>query len=221
MNEYVESSDVSRLIAEASTDAMSLTAQVQKRPFSVVLLDEIEKASPQVLTTLLQMLDEGILRDAKNREVSFRDAIIICTSNAGADIIREKIMGGENYEALKTEIINTLIEKREFKPEFLNRFDEICLFKPLSREDLLKVCDLLIKNVNKTLAPQKISVEVEPEAKAILIEAGYDPLLGARPMRRIISKTVENIVAKKSLRGEISSGSILKITKAEIEEELK
>ncbi|MBQ2638511.1 ATP-dependent Clp protease ATP-binding subunit [Candidatus Saccharibacteria bacterium] len=221
MNEYVESSDVNRLIAEGSSDAMSLTAQVQKHPFSVVLLDEIEKASPQVLTTLLQMLDEGILRDTKNREISFRDAIIICTSNAGADIIREKIRSGENYETLRSEIINSLIENRDFKPEFLNRFDEICLFKPLSKDDLIKICDLLIAGVNKTLSPQKISVSLEPEAKELLIEAGYDPLLGARPMRRIVSKTVENIVAKASLRGEISSGSTLNITKAKIEEELK
>ena len=221
MNEYVESGDVNRLIAEGSVDSMSLTAQVQKHPFSVVLLDEIEKASPQVLTTLLQMLDEGILRDTKNREISFRDAIIICTSNAGADIIREKITSGENYETLKNEIMSSLIESREFKPEFLNRFDEICLFKPLGEADLMKICDLLIAGVNKTLAPQKISVQVEPEAKELLIEAGYDPLLGARPMRRIVSKTVENIVAKASLRGDISSGSNLTIKKSEIEEELR
>lgn len=221
MNEYVESTDVNRLIAEGSVDAMSLAAQVQKHPFSVVLLDEIEKASPQVLTTLLQMLDEGILRDAKNREISFRDAIVICTSNAGADVIREKIQNGEKYENLKNEIVNQLISSREFKPEFLNRFDEICLFKPLSKEDLGKICDLLIAGVNKTLAPQKIAVSLAEDAKDVLIEAGYDPLLGARPMRRIVSKTVENIVAKASLRGDIASGSNIIISKAEIEEELK
>ena len=221
MNEYVESSDVNRLIAEGATDAMSLTAQVQKHPFSVVLLDEIEKAAPEVLTTLLQMLDEGILRDTKNREISFRDAIVICTSNAGADLIREKIKNGEGYDSLKDELVNHLIESREFKPEFLNRFDEICIFKPLEKDDLMKICDILIKNVNKTLAPQKISVSLDDDAKALLIEKGYDPMLGARPMRRIVSKTVENIVAKKSLGGEIGSGSNVIITKAEIERELE
>ncbi len=221
MNEYVESSDVNRLIAEGATDAMSLTAQVQKHPFSVVLLDEIEKAAPEVLTTLLQMLDEGILRDTKNREISFRDAIVICTSNAGADLIREKIKNGEGYDNLKDELVNHLIESREFKPEFLNRFDEICIFKPLEKDDLMKICDILIKNVNKTLAPQKISVSLDDDAKALLIEKGYDPMLGARPMRRIVSKTVENIVAKKSLGGEIGSGSNVIITKAEIEKELE
>ena len=219
MNEYVESSDVNRLIAEGATDAMSLTAQVQKHPFSVVLLDEIEKASPQVLTTLLQMLDEGILRDTKNHEISFRDAIVICTSNAGADLIRERINDG-NYENLKNEITNHLISTREFKPEFLNRFDEICLFKPLSKDDLRKIVDLLIKGVNKTLAPQKIEVVVDEAAKDILIDAGFDPMLGARPMKRVVSKTVENIVAKASLKGEIKSGDALTITADAIKKEL-
>ena len=117
--------------------------------------------------------------------------------------------------------MNQLISNLEFKPEFLNRFDEICLFKPLSKEDLGKICDLLIAGVNKTLAPQKIVVSLAEDAKDVLIEAGYDPLLGARPMRRIVSKTVENIVAKASLRGDISSGSNIIISKSEIEEELK
>lgn len=219
MNEYVESSDVNRLIAEGSTDAMSLTAQVSKHPFSVVLLDEIEKASPQVLTTLLQMLDEGILRDSKNHEISFRDAIVICTSNAGADMIREKI-NSSDYEKIKDELTNHLIQTREFKPEFLNRFDEICLFKPLSKDDLKKITNLLINGVNKTLAPQKIKVELDDSAIDVLIEAGYDPMLGARPLKRVVSKTVENIVAKASLRGDIKSGDVLNINGEEIKKEL-
>ena len=219
MNEYVESTDVNRLIAEGATDAMSLTAQVSKHPFSVVLLDEIEKASPQVLTTLLQMLDEGILRDTKNHEISFRDAIVICTSNAGADMIRENI-GSTDYEKIKDELTNYLIQTREFKPEFLNRFDEICLFKPLSKDDLRKITELLIKGVNKTLAPQKIEVRLDEAALDALIEAGYDPMLGARPLRRVVSKTVENIVAKASLRGDIKSGDILNITVNDIKAEL-
>jgi ATP-dependent Clp protease ATP-binding subunit ClpA len=184
-----------------------------------VLLDEIEKASPQVLTTLLQMLDEGILRDTKNHEISFRDAIVICTSNAGADMIRENI-GSTDYEKIKDELTNHLIQTREFKPEFLNRFDEICLFKPLSKDDLRKITELLIKGVNKTLAPQKIEVRLDEAALDALIEAGYDPMLGARPLRRVVSKTVENIVAKASLRGDIKSGDILNITVNDIKAEL-
>ena len=216
MNEFVSASDVSRLIKEGASDALSLTAQVMKQPFSVVLLDEIEKAHPSVITTLLQVLDEGILRDEKNREVSFRDSIIIATSNAGANTIREKISAGESITELKEEIINDLISNGEFKPEFLNRFDEICLFKPLSKEDLIQVLDLIIASTNKTLANQKISVSLTPEAKQILIDKGYDPKMGARPMRRIVQKTVENIVASAILSGAAEAGSTLTITPSEI-----
>ena len=212
LNEFVSADDVSRLIRDGATDAMSLTAQVMKQPFSVVLLDEIEKAHPSVLTTLLQVLDEGVLRDEKNREVSFRDCIIIATSNAGANEIREKIAAGIRIEEFKEQLIEDLISAGEFKPEFLNRFDEICLFKPLSKEDLVGVLDLIIASTNKTLAPQKISVTLTPEAKQILIEKGYDPKMGARPMRRIVQKTVENIVAAAILSGAAQPGSTLTIT---------
>ena len=132
MNEFVSSNDVSRLIQDGASDALSLTAQVMKQPFSVILLDEIEKAHPSVLTTLLQVLDEGILRDEKNREISFRDSIIIATSNAGANTIREQISSGAKIEDFKEALIDDLISAGEFKPEFLNRFDEICFFKPLT-----------------------------------------------------------------------------------------
>lgn len=212
MNEFVSAEDVNRLIRDGATDALSLTAQVMKQPFAVVLLDEIEKAHPSVLTTLLQVLDEGILRDEKNREVSFRDTIIIATSNAGANTIREKITAGASINDFKEEFIETLISSNEFKPEFLNRFDEICLFKPLSKEDLTKVLDLIIASTNKTLEPQKIAVNLTPEAKQILIDKGYDPKMGARPMRRIVQKTVENIVAAAILSGAAQPGSTLTIT---------
>ena len=216
MNEFVAAKDVSRLIKDGAKDPLSLTAQVMKQPFSVVLLDEIEKAHPSVLTTLLQALDEGILRDEKNREISFRDAIIIATSNAGANEIREQIKSGKKIEDFKEEFIENLISSNEFKPEFLNRFDEICLFKPLDKNDLLKILDLMIKSTNKTLAPQKISVELEDDAKKILIEKGYDPKMGARPMRRLVQKTVENIVAAAILSGAATPGSTLKISASEI-----
>ena len=216
MNEFVTAEDVARLIKDGAKDALSLTAQVMKKPFSVVLLDEIEKAHPSVLTTLLQVLDEGILRDEKNREVSFRDTIIIATSNAGANEIREKIMAGEEIGGFKEELLDKIISSGEFKPEFLNRFDEICLFKPLSKEDLTKILDLIIASTNRTLEPQRIAVNVAPEAKQILIEKGYDPKMGARPMRRIVQKTVENIVAAAILSGAATPGSTLTITPNEI-----
>ena len=216
MNEFVSPDDVSRLIRDGATDALSLTAQVSKQPFSVVLLDEIEKAHPAVLTTLLQVLDEGILRDERNREVSFRDCIIIATSNAGADEIRNKVAEGADLSSFKEELIDLLISRGEFKPEFLNRFDETCLFTPLSKEDIAKVLDLMILSTNKTLAPQKIAVVVSDEAKQILIEKGYDPKMGARPMRRIVQKTVENIVAAAILSGAATPGSVLTITPSSI-----
>ncbi|MBR3236750.1 ATP-dependent Clp protease ATP-binding subunit [Candidatus Saccharibacteria bacterium] len=217
MNEFVSSSDVNRLIQSGENEAESLTASVSKKPFSVILLDEIEKAHPSVLTTLLQVLDEGVLRDEKNREISFRDSIIIATSNAGANEIRDKIANGIDINTVKEEIIEKLISTGEFKPEFLNRFDEVCLFKPLSKEDLLAILDLIIASTNKTLESQKISVKLTPEAKQLLIEKGYDPKMGARPMRRIVQKTVENTVASAILSGAIGSGSVLEITPENLE----
>ncbi len=212
LNEYVNVDDVSRLIADAADDPRSLTAQVMKKPFSVVLIDEIEKAHPNVLTALLQVLDEGILRDIKNREVSFRDTIIIATSNAGADRIREIVERGYDISKYEDNIVNDLISSNQFRPEFLNRFDEITLFKPLSENDLLQVVDLMVAGVNKTLYSQKIKVILADDAKRILVSAGYDPRLGARPMRRIIQKVVENTVAKKMLSGEATAGSEIIIT---------
>lgn len=220
LNEFVAAGDVNRLIADGAEDEMSLTAQVMKQPFSIVLLDEIEKAHPQVLTALLQVLDEGMLRDIKNREVSFRDAIIVATSNAGADLVRKKIAAGEELPQVKDEIMNHLIETGEFRPEFLNRFDEVCVFTPLSKDDLLKVADLMIASTNKTLSAQKISVKLDNAAKQVLVDHGYDPQLGARPMRRIIQKTVENLVAKAILAGKAETGTEVEISAADIEAEL-
>lgn len=219
LNEFVGPNDVNRLIADGAEDEMSLTAQVLKQPFSIVLLDEIEKAHPQVLTALLQVLDEGMLRDIKNHEVSFRDTIIVATSNAGADLIRKYISEGQELVKVKDKITNHLIETGEFRPEFLNRFDEICIFTPLSKEDLLKVADLMIASTNKTLNAQKISVKLDEDAKKLLVEHGYDPQLGARPMRRIIQKTVENLVAKAILAGKAEAGTKIEISAADIEAE--
>lgn len=221
LNEFVEPTDVARLIADGSEDELSLTSQVMKHPFSVVLLDEIEKAHPQVLTTLLQLLDEGILRDVKNREVSFRDAIVIATSNAGAEQIRHYIDSGMDLSNVKEELTNNLIRNGDFKPEFLNRFDEICIFKPLSKPDLRKIVDLILQSVNKTLEPQKISVQLDDGAKDLLVEHGYDPKLGARPMRRIVQNTVENLVAKMVLAGVAGNGTTIEIDAGMIESQLE
>lgn len=218
LNEYVRSEDVARLIADGADDPTSLTAQAMKQPFSVVLLDEIEKAHPNVLTTLLQMLDEGILRDIKNREVSFRDAIVIATSNAGADRIREYIERGYQMEQFEQQFIDELINSNQFRPEFLNRFDEIVTFRPLGKEELIQVVDLMLAGINKTLQLQKISVNVAQDAKLFLVEKGYDPRLGARPMRRVVQRAVENTVAKQMLAGSAAPGSTIEITLAEVQQ---
>ena len=218
MNEYVRPEDVTRLIADGAVDSASLTAQVMKQPFSVILLDEIEKAHPNVLSTLLQLLDEGILRDIKNREVSFRDAIIIATSNAGADRIREYIERGYQLEQFEKQFIDELINSNQFRPEFLNRFDEIVTFRPLGKGELIQVIDLILVGINKTLALQKISVNVAHDAKVFLVDKGYDPRLGARPMRRVVQRAVENTVAKQMLSGNVAPGSVVEITLEQVQQ---
>lgn len=217
LNEYVQASDVNRLIADGADDPSSLTAQVMKQPFSVVLLDEIEKAAPEVLATLLQMLDEGILRDVKNREISFRDAIVIATSNAGAERIREYIERGYKLDQFEQQFTDELISSGQFRPEFLNRFDEIVVFRPFTKPELIQVLDMILAGVNKTLEVQKVSVIVDDDAKKFLVQKGYDPRLGARPMRRVVQKAVENIVAKEMLSGALNAGDSLRITLEDVE----
>jgi len=216
MNEYVSSNDVSRLIADASENSASLTAQVMKQPFSVVLLDEVEKAHPTVIATLLQLLDEGILRDVRNREVSFRDTVVIATSNAGADRIQEYIHRGYSLEQFEETFVSELVSSHLFLPEFLNRFDEIVVFGPLDKVQLLRVVDLILESVNKNLEEQKITVTLTEDAKEYLVDAGYDPRLGARPMRRVVQRAVESNVAKLILSGRLQPGQTVQLTREHV-----
>lgn len=220
LNEFVGPQDVQRLLADGADDPMSLTARMMKQPFSVVLLDEIEKAHPQVLLTLLQLLDEGILRDIKNREISFRDAIVIATSNAGADRIREYIERGHALERFERIFLDELISSKIFQPEFINRFDEVVVFTPLGEKELLQLIDLMLGGINKTLALQKVSVSVSNEAKALLVKEGYDPRLGARPLRRVVQRAVENTVARQMLSGSVMPGSQIVITREQVEQSI-
>lgn len=217
MNEFVSPDDVTRLIQDGADNPMSLTAQVMKQPFSVVLLDEIEKAHSSVLTTLLQLLDEGILRDVRGREISFRDTVVIATSNAGADRIQEYIHRGYTLQQFEETFIQELISSHLFHPEFLNRFDEIVVFEPLNKRELLQVVDLILDDVNKNLTEQQTTITVTQEGKEYLVEAGYDPLLGARPMRRVVQRTVENMVAKLLLESGGMPGADIEITKSHLE----
>jgi len=221
LNEYVGPNDVERLIADASQDEHSLTAQIAHQPFSVVLLDEIEKAHPNVLNTLLQMLDEGILRDINNRQVNFRDAIIIATSNAGAELIRRRIESGQQLEQFEQQFTDELVNANVFRPEFLNRFDEIVLFRPLNQDELLQVVDLILQGINKGLEAQKVSVSVDLESRKLLVASGYDPRLGARPMRRVVQRVVENIVANQMLASQAAPGSEIKITVDQVKQMLE
>ena len=190
------------------------------RPFSVVLLDEIEKAHSSVLTTLLQLLDEGVLRDVRGREISFRDAIVIATSNAGASRIREYIERGYNISQFEDRFVDELIDTDVFHPEFLNRFDEIVVFTPLEKQELRQIVDLILASINKNLDGQKITVTLTDEAKDVLVDAGYDPRLGARPLRRVVQRAVENTIAKLLLSNELQPGDTIELTKENVEEQV-
>ncbi len=206
MSEYQQESDVARILSDGQHETKSLIMSVRTSPFSVVLLDEIEKAHPNILNLLLQMLDEGQLTDTSGRSVSFKDAVVIATSNAGADSIRSHIERGEQLEQFESQLEDELINSGQFKPELINRFDEVVLFRPLAPDELAQVVRLMLAEVNKTLSAQNISVELTDVAIAKIVEAGNDPRLGARPMRRTLQRAVENTVAGKILRHEANPG---------------
>ncbi len=217
MNEFVRSEDVARLLAPAHENSTGLLSSIRRQPFTVVLFDEIEKAHPDVVNVLLQLLDEGVMRDSQNKEVSFKDAIIIATSNAGADRIRQYVEAGYKLEDFEEQFVNELINANLFKPEFLNRFDEMVLFRPLTPEELLKVVDLMIAGVNKTLARQKVQVQLTDAAKHWLVAHGYDARLGARPLRRMVQRSVENIVAKRLLQDNFQAGTVLTLDEPDLD----
>lgn len=180
------------------------------------MLDEIEKADSSIINIFLQVLDEGMIIDDQNKAVSFRDAIIIATSNAGADFIRQAINDKKDIERATKELTNSLIQNNTFKPEFINRFDETIIFRPLSITELEQVVVVLATKINKELANQKITIALSPEAISWLAEQGHDPVMGARPLRRLMQKTIETLVADKILSQEIASGDSLTITQSEL-----
>jgi len=217
MSEYQQESDVARLLSGGEHETSSLILKVRQQPFSVVLLDEIEKAHPNILNLMLQLLDEGQLTDLQGRRVSFKDAVVIATSNAGADQIRQRIEQGQRLEDFETELTDQLISSGQFRPELLNRFDEIVLFRPLTPDELGQVVRLMLTGINQTLAAQNISVALTDAAVATIVQVGNDPRLGARPMRRALQRAVENTVANKILRGEIQPGSQLTLDASDLQ----
>ncbi|HSH17896.1 MAG TPA: AAA family ATPase [Candidatus Saccharimonadales bacterium] len=206
MSEYQQPEDVQRLLSSGANESSSLIMAVRRQPFAVVLLDEIEKAHPNILNLLLQLLDEGQLTDNGGRVVSFKDCVIIATSNAGANLIRERIGQGQQPAQFQNELTDELIRSGQYKPELLNRFDEIVIFRPLRPEELAQVVGLMMADINKTLGAQNISVELTPAAVMKVVETGYDPRLGARPMRRALQRAVEDGIAGRILRGETRPG---------------
>ncbi len=215
MSEYMEKYSVSRLIGAPPgyvgyEEGGQLTEAVRRKPYSVVLFDEIEKAHPDVFNILLQVLDDGRITDSQGRTVDFKNTIIILTSNLGSDFILEGITeNGEISEDAKQKVMDLL--KRSFRPEFLNRLDETIIFKPLAKNEISKILDLLIVDLNNRLEDKHISIELTENAKSYLIENGYDQVYGARPLKRYVRKKLETLIAEKILTQEIKPMSTIKI----------
>jgi ATP-dependent Clp protease ATP-binding subunit ClpB len=182
-----------------------LTEAVRRRPYSVVLFDEIEKAHPDVFNVLLQLMDDGRLTDGKGRTVDFRNTVIIMTSNLGSSYLQaENLRTPEEFERASKEVMNTL--HGHFKPEFLNRVDDIIVFSPLGKEQLVKIVELRLEDLRRLLADRKISLELTDAAKDLLFTEGYDPNFGARPLKRAIQKLIQDPLALKILDGEVLHG---------------
>lgn len=215
MSEYMEKYSVSRLIGAPPgyvgyEEGGQLTEAVRRKPYSVVLFDEIEKAHPDVFNVLLQVLDDGRITDSQGRTVDFKNTILIMTSNIGSPYLLEGIdEKGEIRPEAETQVMNDL--RAHFRPEFLNRLDETILFKPLTRENIGHIVDLQMKELNQRLADKELSLELTPEAKTFVTENGYDPVYGARPLKRYLQKNVETLAAKRILAGALHSGSTLVI----------
>jgi ATP-dependent Clp protease ATP-binding subunit ClpB len=216
MSEYQERHAVSRLVGAPPgyvgyDEGGQLTEAVRRKPYSVVLLDEIEKAHPDTFNILLQVLDEGRLTDNKGRVADFKNTIIIMTSNMGSHIIQERFEATKDIdsalESARIEVLGLL--KKTIRPEFLNRIDDTIMFTPLTKENILEIVDLQLKNVTKMIADQGITFDATPEAKAYLAEKGYNPEYGARPVKRVIQKEVLNQLSKEILSGRVTTDSII------------
>ena len=217
MSEFQGAGAIEKMIGSKQKGTTGLlTTAVKENPFALLLLDEIEKADYGVLNLFLQVLDEGWLTDSFGRKINFRNQIIIATSNAGAEFIRAGIGKEEGAEELRKRLLDHILEKGVFRPEFLNRFDGTIVFKPLSRENLFKIAELMLNGLKKRLAKQDIVFNFEDSLSLKIAELGYDPANGARPMRRVIQKRVEDLIAKKMLTGEIKKRVPFEVTAEDI-----
>jgi ATP-dependent Clp protease ATP-binding subunit ClpB len=212
MSEYQERHTVSRLMGAPPgyvgyEEGGQLTEAVRRKPYSVVLFDEIEKAHPDVFNALLQILDDGRLTDSQGRTVNFRNTVVIMTSNIGSEHLLEGLEGGEIRDDIRARVMGEL--RGHFRPEFLNRVDEIVLFKPLTIEEIERIVDLQIEDVRKRLADRRLTLELTDAARELIAREGYDPVYGARPLRRFVQREVETRIARALLSGEILDGATI------------
>ncbi len=213
MSEYMEKYSVSRLIGAPPgyvgyEEGGQLTEAVRRKPYSVVLFDEIEKAHPDVFNVLLQVLDDGRITDSQGRTVDFKNTILIMTSNIGSQYLLDGIKDDGSISQEAQDMVHQDL-RTHFRPEFLNRLDEIILFKPLTKDNIGHIVDLLVADLNKRLADQELSIELTPAAKSFVIEGGYDPVYGARPLKRFVQKNVETLSAKLILSGSVHQGDVI------------
>ncbi|MBT9139598.1 MAG: Negative regulator of genetic competence ClpC/MecB [Dehalococcoidia bacterium] len=225
MSEYMEKHTTARLVGSPPgyvgyDEGGQLTEKVRRKPYSVILFDEIEKAHPDVFNVLLQVLEEGRLTDGKGRTVDFRNAVIIMTSNVGATELKKQATMGfrtgdreKTYEDMKSKVMDEL--KRTFRPEFLNRIDEVIVFHPLAEEHLTKIVDLMLLELGSRLSEYKMGLKVSETAKALLAKEGYDPTFGARPLRRVLQKRIEDEVSERILRGEFTDKDLILVDAAD------
>ena len=215
MSEYMEKYSVSRLIGAAPgyvgyEEGGQLTEAVRRKPYAVVLFDEIEKAHPDVFNILLQVLDDGRITDSQGRTVDFKNTIIILTSNIGAQTLLDGISeNGDIPEDVRKEVMGALHD--HFRPEFLNRLDEIILFKPLVQKDMERIADLILKDINKRLQERRLHIHLQKEALDFILENAYEPGFGARPLKRYMQKHVETLVAKEILEDRVKEGDNIEI----------
>jgi ATP-dependent Clp protease ATP-binding subunit ClpB len=214
MSEYMEKHSVARLIGAPPgyvgyEEGGALTEAVRRRPYQVVLFDEIEKAHRDVFNVLLQVLDDGRLTDGQGRTVDFRNTVIILTSNLGAEFLAAQ-PEGEDSTAVRGQVMNAV--RAHFRPEFLNRLDEIILFHRLSRAQMDKIVEIQIDRLSTLLADRKIIIRLDAKAKSWLADAGYDPVYGARPLKRVIQRSLQDPLASRILEGEIADGETIKVS---------
>lgn len=210
MSEFQRTEDIPRLMG-SETQAGILTTKVRESPFSLVLLDELEKAHPDVLNLFLQVLDEGYLNDNLGQKVSFVNTIIIATSNAGYQIILDSIRDNKPMEEVKESLLDNIFQKGIFRPEFVNRFDGLVVFKPLTQDDLIQIADLQLGRLKKKLMEKEINFIISEELKQKIVELSYDPIFGAREMKRVIQEKVEDCLAREFLADSIKNGATIEI----------